>query len=124
MKLKLSKSQAWPIASLVFPDYRGRKFRIVFSETITFHDTNWGDGTRNQYSAVRSDGRTSDLNVPAPWRNPVEGATIPIPVDVIIVEHSIFCGTDVGITLHAHPSNLPKWLPESTMGAVNTLKEP
>ena len=111
--IKLTKAQAHPIVKETFPDYRGRKFTLKFQERVTFYDTNWGGGTRNKYAFIRSDGVTAVFNAPAPWINPVEGQTMELPQDVMIVEHSIFCGKDCGITIYAHPSHLPKWLPSA-----------
>ena len=95
---------------MAFPEYKGRKFAVEFTPTVTFYDTNWGGGSRNVYTAVSSDGRTATLSVPAPWINTVEGKTIEMPVDVLIVKHSFFCGKDMGITIYASPLHMPKWL--------------
>ena len=108
--LKLTTKQAKVIVKATFPQYTGRKFKIEFTDKITFYDTNWGGGSRNYYAAVSSDGKTIHLHVPAPWVNPVEGATLPMPEDALIVEHSIFCGQDMGIRIYAHPCHLPKWI--------------
>ena len=54
--MKLTHTQARPIVALAFPDYLGRKFKLEFQYTITFYDTNWSGGTRNQYVCVREDG--------------------------------------------------------------------
>jgi hypothetical protein len=109
-KMKLKKAQAWPIVKATFPNYKGRTFHIEFTNKVTFFDTNWGGGSRNSYAAVRSDGKTAKLGVPAPWINPVEGKSIELPEDVLVVEHSIFCGKDCGITIYANTCHLPKWL--------------
>lgn len=108
--INITKAQASPIVSKTFPDYSGRKFKLVFAEKVWFHDTNWDGGSKNTYEAVRADGTTAKLYVPAPWINPVEGSDIELPVDVLIVEHSVFCGKDCGITIYAHPSHRPKIL--------------
>lgn len=108
--MKLTRKQAKPILEKSFPEYNGRTISLEFVDHVTFYDTNWGGGTRNKYHAVRADGRTSRLVVPAPWVNPVEGKTIDLPEGVLIVEHAIFCGHDCGITIYAHPMYAPKWL--------------
>jgi hypothetical protein len=36
-----------------------------------------------------------------------------LPAGVICVEHSIFCGKDVGIRIHLNPENLVSMLPVS-----------
>ena len=110
--MKINKSQVRPILEATFPEYRGRTFKVEFVPTITFYNTNWGGGSRNKYAAIGSDGRTARLSVPAPWVNPVEGKTIEIPTNVLVVKHTIFCGKDLGITIYAHPAHMPKWLPE------------
>ena len=109
--MKVTRKQAENIIKATFPEYRGRKIKVEFRPEVTFYDTNWGGGSRNQYAAVKADGTKARLNVPAPWLNVVEGATVPLPADVLIVEHSIFCGKDCGLTIYANPVNLPKWLP-------------
>jgi len=110
-RIKVKKSQVKPILQATFPDYKGRTIKVEFANEVTFWDTNWGGGSRNSYAAVKSDGRTANLNVPAPWNNPVEGTTVEVPRDALIVKHSIFCGKDLGITIYANPIHLPKWLP-------------
>lgn len=90
-----------PLVKATFPDYTGRKFCVVPTDTITLHDTNWGGGTRNQYKAVRlEDGKVSEFAAPAPWLNGAEGTPITIPEGHVVVEHSIFCGKDIGLTFY------------------------
>ena len=109
-QIKVKKSEVKDILKATFPNYKGRTFEVEFAPTITFWDTNWGGGSRNSYAAVASDGRTAHLNVPAPWENPVEGKTVDVPENLLIVKHTIFCGKDLGITIYANPAHLPKWL--------------
>lgn len=109
--LHLTRKEAAPFIKATFPEYNGRKIKVKFSEKITFYDTNWGGGTRNQYAALKMDGTLSRIiTVPAPWINPIEGETAEIPAGILVVEHSIFCGHDLGITIHARPETAPKWL--------------
>jgi hypothetical protein len=111
-RIKLTKKQAWPIVSQVFPRYTGRKFSVTFTEKITFIDTNWSGGTRSEYKFIRTDGQTAsyDTTTIPPWANPMEGKTVLLPGDIACVVHTIFCGHDVGIEIYAHPCNAPKWL--------------
>jgi len=108
--ITITKKQAEQILKATYPNYGGRKIKVEFSNKVYFYDTNWGGGSRNTYVAVRSDGKSAKLNVPAPWVNIVEGTSVELPADVLIVEHSIFCGKDCGITIYANPVHLPKWL--------------
>ena len=102
---KVRKDAVRPIVEATFPRYRGRTFKVGFTDTVSFHDTNWGGGSRNTYRAVRMDkGTVNDLPSFAPWSNPVEGQTVDLPENVVVVEHSIFCGKDMGLRFYAHPN--------------------
>ena len=108
--VKVSKKDVLPILKASFPGYTGRKFRVVPVERLTLYDLNWSGGTRNQYVAVRFDGSSSHLVPTAPWAEYREGAVVDIPEDVIVVEHSDFCGSDMGIRIYCHPNRMPKLL--------------
>ena len=88
------------IAKAAYPTWKGRKLHADFSGKVTFSDTNWGGGSRNYYVSLSSDGRKRGLMVPAPWVNPIEGQTVQIPEGFVVVEHTIFCGKDCGVTIH------------------------
>ena len=108
--IKTTRKVAGKIIRASFPDYTGRKIAVRFADKITFYNTNWSGGSRNEYVIVASDGKTAKMNVPAPWLNVVEGARIEMPTNALVVEHSFYCGQDAGITIWAHPTHLPKWL--------------
>jgi hypothetical protein len=116
--MKLTRAQAMPILNLTYPEYLGRKITLTFVTQITFHDVNWGGGTRNQYKFLRDDGASASLPTPAPWVNPYEGLTMDLPVGVLVVRHSFFCGHNVGIVIYANPAYLPKWLEAGEGDAV------
>jgi len=109
-RIKVNKSQVGEIVSAVFPEYKGRKFWVVYAESVTLHDTNWGGGTRNFYRGLNRTGEIRSPFVPSPWVNPFEGAKIELTAEVLLVEHSIFCGKDLGVTIYAHPSLAEKLL--------------
>jgi len=105
VKIKVSKSTVKPLVKATFPEYRGRTFQVEFTPTVTFHDTNWGGGTRNYYKAVRlEDGKVGAFPNFAPWNNPIEGKRVELPEGVVVVEHAIFCGQDLGLRFYANPS--------------------
>lgn len=112
--LQITRKQAEKILASTFPEYRGRKIRVIFAESLTLHDLNWSGGTRNEYAFVKASGESARLAATfAPWSNEaatLEGAKIDLPANVIAVEWSHFCGTDCGLRIIAHPSNAPKWL--------------
>lgn len=104
------------ILDATLPGYRGRKIRVCVVEKVVFHDTNWSGGTRNSYVAVHLsplDLMVRPLQVPAPWFNPVEGESAELPMNCLVVEHSIFCGKDAGVTIYCRPENAPRLLPQA-----------
>jgi len=110
MSITITRKQAKPILDRTFPDYSGRKIKVVFVKNISFYNTNWAGGSRNQYAAISADGKSELLSAPAPWQNFIEGTTFPMPEEALIVMHSIFCGRDTGIVIYAHPCHMPKWI--------------
>jgi hypothetical protein len=102
------------IINATFPDYKKRDVYIIASETVTLHDLNWSGGTRSEYRACHVDGsnngRHVDTGRPAPWSNPYEGLTIPIPVDCLVVKGGHFCGKASTLYIYANPANMPKML--------------
>ena len=108
--IMLRKRQAWPIVSQVFPEYRGRKFKLYFQQHVIFSDLHWAGGTRNSYAFVRADGELAFFPASTPWDSPFEGRKMPLPENILVVEHTMFCGKDLGITIYAHPCWAPRLL--------------
>ena len=104
--VKVRKAAVWDIVKRIFPDYKGRKFWIKYSNTVAFHNTNWCGGTRSYFGGIRLDtGKVRSWeNMPAPWNNPIEGQTFELLEDVAIVEHRYYCGRDCGIIVYLHPA--------------------
>ena len=104
-----------------FPEYCGNKFKITATDSVTLCDLNYSGGTRNQYRAVDiATGKVLDgsaANRPPPWSNTSEGQEVKIPEGIAVVEHSMFCGKNHGLTIYARVSSLaplltaPKDLP-------------
>jgi hypothetical protein len=109
--INVKKSEVKDILAATFPEYTGRKIRVVFTDKVQMYDLNWSGGTRNIFAAVTTDGKSARPNVPAPWSNPFEGQTVNVPTSAVIVCHSFFCGSDCGVTIYAHTDQAPKWLP-------------
>lgn len=114
--IKLKKAQAWGIVSQVFPTYKGRKFKLVFTEKIVFSNLHWGGGSRNRYGFVRGDGDTAFFPASTPWDSLFEGKRMNLPLEILVVKHTVFCGKDLGCTIYAHPVWAPKLLPEGGKG--------
>lgn len=115
--IKASKKDVWFLVSRAFPEYTGRKFKVAISGTVGFHDLNWGGGTRNQFIAVPlvKDGQANSLPECPPWANPIEGQTIAIPQGWAVIEHPIFCGHDMGVTIHVGTDDMAKLLPNGIL---------
>ena len=105
--MKAKKGDVWFLVKEAFPDYRGRKFYVQPVESVTFHDLNWGGGTRNEYVLVElGSGKTASLPHAPPWRNPIEGQTVAMRPGYAVAKHADFCGHDCGITVLVHPVDM------------------
>lgn len=111
--MKIKKSELESIIGKIqnHVDYTGKKFFVEFKNTITFYDTNWSGGTKNQYIGIDLNSLNSkSFNAPAPWFNPVENSTIELPEGKAILKHTFFCGHDLGLTLYVNSIYEPKFL--------------
>lgn len=110
----MEKTLLRKLAKTAFPTWKGRKLYENTTGKVMFTDTNWGGGTRNYYVSLQlATGKARGLHVKAPWVNPVEGLTVPIPEGFVVAEHTIFCGKECGVTLYfpntpmLSPTSLP-----------------
>ncbi len=111
---KLRKSDIPAALLAAFPNYSGRKFQIEVTEKVSFYDLNWDGGTHNAYALVSLDGQgAAALPRESPFNPRAEGATFALPPRFVVVEHSHFCGRDVGLRFHVHPSDVAKLLPSA-----------
>lgn len=112
--IAVTRKEVNPIVNGTFPNYKGRKIRVCPSESVTLSDLNWSGGTRSQYRAVTLDGipagNIDRYNQVAPWLNPVEGLSVAIPQGIVVVEHTMFCGKDIGLRIWTNPQDMPKLL--------------
>jgi len=109
--MKVTKAEIRPIVMATFPSYKGRTFEVTPTTHVTLSNLNWCGGTKSTYKALSFDGETVTLMPVAPWEEYREGLKLQLPTNVVLVRHCYFCGADLGITVYAHPSLLPKWLP-------------
>jgi hypothetical protein len=106
------------IIRATFPNYAGKKVSVQGAEEVMITDLNWTGGSRTRYAACTLDGQPTGNadagNAAPPFRNPVEGKTVPIPQGFALVAHVMFCGKDLGLRIHVNPADMPKYLPVST----------
>lgn len=112
--IKVKAADVKVLVKATFPTYNGRKFKVVPTTEVTLHDLNWSGGTRSQYRACTFDGTllgTADkYNAMWPADNIAEGARLPILPGAVLVRHCFFCGSDLGITIYVHPSDMPRYI--------------
>lgn len=105
----MDRATARKIAKAAFPEWRGRKLFVKVRPDVFLSDTFWSGGTRNDYVAVElATGRTAPtlpkVGTPREFGGQGGDVRVPIPEGVAIVEHSIFCGKDVGCTVYIRPA--------------------
>jgi hypothetical protein len=104
------------MARRAFPAYRGRKYKLDNSDHPVSTTSYWGCGSRDYFVAL--DLATNRI-LPIPQNGtPFDGGPIApngveVPPGYMIVEHSIFCGKDMGITFHVNPQTALKFLPDT-----------
>jgi len=106
------------VAKKAYPDYNGRKFRVeVCPEyegkyTIDVRSS-WEGGSRNYFTFLRLDtGNTMEVPAQSAFDAKIKGAdSVALVPGLVCVEHSYFCGKDMGIRIHIHPANVPALLP-------------
>lgn len=111
-KIQIDRRLAESLIKATFPEYNGRKVCVVVCDRVQISDLNWSGGSRSQYRSCTLDGRATGSadahNQSPPWNNQVEGSQVALEANHAIVEHSIFCGKDMGLTIYVRPDGLPR----------------
>ena len=95
-----------------FPSYNGRKFQLRGVDGPVDLRSYWDGGSRDYYALVRFDGAVLDMPAQSAFDPAVPSAgAYNIPEGVAVVEHSIFCGKDMGLTIIVPQSRLAAFLP-------------
>jgi hypothetical protein len=113
MKLKISDPIVKDIVKRAFPEYRGRTVKMaIWYDQMLY--TWWNEGSKSEYALF--DMADGNLRGVTHTFHPLydAGITVPpkfaLPENHILVEHRIFCGKDVGITIWVRPENAPKFI--------------
>jgi len=102
------------LAHQAFPGYNGRKFKLDNSGYKVNLTSHWDGGSRDQFVVLQL-GTNATKAIPqnGTMFDRVSVDDVDIPVGFVIVEHSIFCGKDLGITFHVNPETAIGFLPNA-----------
>ncbi len=106
-----AKEIRW-LTDCAFPRYNKRKVNIEVTDKVSFYNTFWDGGSKNEYIAVKLEsGETATLDRgSSPWNAVAEGKTVQLEPGVAIVEKPCFCGKDMPLRVYLHPSNVTEKL--------------
>lgn len=96
--------------------YRKKQYALNVTQKVTLQGLNWSGGSRTQYTAIdldSLDSSTPNFGAPPPWANPAEGVAVEIPLNMVILEHGLFCGKPSTMVVHVRPENAPRLLGEA-----------
>lgn len=104
------------IAAASFPGYSGRTFRVRVHDSGRMNLSSYWDGGSRSYYVVLQLSTMKTVEVPqngSGFDGFGFGIQSELPAaDFAVIEHSIFCGKDSGITIHVHSSNAAPLLPK------------
>lgn len=114
------------VCKVAFPDYTGKKCQLHYTDHPINMASYWSGGSRNFYVIVR----LSDMKVMSipqqsmfdPQINGIEAFVI--PQGYVVVEHCIFCGKDMGLTVNARTDGIKliaEQAPELTRAEIMVL---
>ena len=96
--------------------YSGKIFKAVVCTEMTIpRDAGlWSGGSCDTFRAVNFE-TGEQIAIPgqtaSPWDKSRNDNRIPLRPGFAIIEHSIFCGKDMGLRFYIHPDNATKMLP-------------
>lgn len=105
--------------------YTGRKFKAIVTDSVTINSQKWSGGSKDSYIAVNLEtGERKPFTDPRPWPENMQSAgNVNIPVNFAVIEHSIFCGKDMGLTFYIRPDNVTALLPDNSMETFTTAEQ-
>lgn len=106
--------------------YSGNKFKVSICEKVTIpsHSGLWDGGSRDQYFLVKPSTGAAMIGSSdsSPWDPSRKDKEVILNSDVVVIEHSIFCGKDMGLTIYAHPQVIAPYLPKSDDNLTETMR--
>jgi len=101
------------IVKACYPQYNGKTIQISDTPPKTCRSY-WDGGSKRYYVLYSlSDGRTMEVGTNHPFFEPDKPYELrELPKDVLLVQHNIFQGKDLGITIFANQENMQHMLPD------------
>ncbi|MDE2103711.1 MAG: hypothetical protein KGL39_41120 [Patescibacteria group bacterium] len=115
MYLEPNNPFAQKIIKACYPSYNGRLIKAVVRDGGMNLNSYWDGGSRSYFQLYRLDtGENAGIPQNGTMFDKIDlsGQTKYPCENVAVVEHSIFCGKDAGITIHLHPANGALYLPD------------
>ena len=110
------------IIDATFPDYRGPHAKVEVRATAEYHDyqLNWSGGSITYLKALRCDGAGGFevIDLRTVWGSG-QGYKGAIPADMMLVEHVMSCGKDLGVRCIVSPDS--QFMPRLSLPAVVEL---
>ena len=93
------------VCKAAFPDYTGNKCKVTFETGPINMSSYWDGGSRDYFAVVRLvDCKVVTIPQQSAYDRRINGLeSFEIPAGFVVVERSIFCGKDLGLTIHARP---------------------
>jgi len=115
------------VARIAYPDYNGRKYRVVTQTYPLDVRSYWEGGSRNYFVFVDMRQYPTVKVLPVPQQSmfdrQIENADrAMLPDGFVCVEHVIFCGHDLGLVFHVTPNDSSKMLESGDKPALNDLQ--
>jgi hypothetical protein len=115
MAYHTNHKDAKKVALAAYPNYKGRKLSIKVANNPLDVRSYWSEGSRDHFVFLRLDNlKTYEIPSQSMYDTQMKNVdNVQLVPGMICVEHSYFCGKDMGITIHVHPDNAPNLLPNN-----------
>jgi hypothetical protein len=94
------------VAKKAFPNYTGKRYKIETGTKFSPNSNHWDGGSRTYQVLISRDGHMRAIPEYGNMFTGYAKEPIEIPPNCILVEHSIFCGKDMGLTFVVRPEEL------------------
>lgn len=114
MTIYTDKPEVKAVGLAAFPTYKGRSFKLLVTDGPINVRSCWDGGSRDYYAFVNLATLEASQTVPtqSTFDKPIAGAdSVSLPDGFACVEHSIFCGKDMGLIITVGPKNAANLLP-------------